>query len=166
MYLIGYILKPQGVKGEVKVDPVTQDPDRFKQLKKVYIQFRDNLQTYSIQHVRVANRFVYLKFSEINSREDAEFLRDAEILIDKSNLIQPSQDEYFIHDLIGCRVISEKGTLIGIVTEVVQMSSNDIYVINNKEGNEILIPAIKDVVRQVDISQKLIIIKLLEGLLD
>jgi len=166
MYLIGYILKPQGLKGELKVESVTPYLERFNRLDRVYLQLKEKKQTYSIENVRISDRFVYLKFTEINSRDDAELLRNAEVLIEEKDLIQPAQDEYFIHDLIGCRVISENNDVIGVLSDVIQMSSNDVYVLKNGEGIEILIPATKEIVKQVNVGQKQIIIHVLEGLLE
>ncbi len=166
MYLIGYILKPQGLKGELKVESVTPYLERFNRLDRVFLQLKEKKQTYSIENVRISDRFVYLKFTEINSRDDAELLRTAEVLIEEKDLIQPAQNEYFIHDLIGCQVISENKDVIGVLSDVVQMSSNDVYVVKNGEGIEILIPAIKEIVKRVNVGQKQIIIHVLEGLLE
>ncbi len=166
MYLIGYILKPQGLKGELKVESVTPYLERFNRLDRVFLQLKEKKQTYSIENVRISDRFVYLKFTEINSRDDAELLRNAEVLIEENDLIQPAQDEYFIHDLIGCQVISENNDVIGVLSEVVQMSSNDVYVLKNSEGIEILIPATKEIIKRVNVGQKQIIIHVLEGLLE
>lgn len=166
MYLIGYILKPQGLKGEVKVESVTPYLERFNRLDRVFLQLKEKKQAYSIENARVSDRFVYLKFAEINSRDDAELLRTAEVLIEEKDLIQPAQDEYFIHDLIGCQVISENNDVIGVLSDVVQMSSNDVYVVKNGEGIEILIPATKEIVKRVNVEQKQIIIHMLEGLLE
>ena len=166
MYLIGYITKPQGLKGEVKVEPVTPNPERFYRLEIVFLQVNDKTQAYPIDKIRVSDRFVYIKFSGINSRNEAELLRNAEILVEEKDLIQPGQDEYFVHDIVGCRVISENNDEIGIVSDVVQMSSNDIYVVRNGTGTELLVPATKEVVTQVDIGRKIIIIHVLEGLFD
>ena len=166
MYLIGYILKPQGLKGELKVESVTPYLERFNRLDRVYLQLKEKKQTYSIENVRISDRFVYLKFTEINSRDDAELLRNAEVLIEEKDLIQPAPDEYFIHDLIGCQVISENNDVIGVLSDVIQMSSNDVYVLKNGEGIEILIPATKEIVKRVNVGQKQIIIHVLEGLLE
>jgi 16S rRNA processing protein RimM len=166
MYLIGYILKPQGLKGEVKVESVTPYLERFNRLDRVFLQLKEKKQAYSIENVRVSDRFVYIKFTEINSRDDAELLRNTEVLIEEKDLIQPAQDEYFVHDLIGCQVISENNDVIGVLSDVVQISSNDVYVVKNGEGIEILIPATKEVVKRVNVGQKQIIIHVLEGLLD
>ncbi len=166
MYLIGYILKPQGLKGELKVESVTPYLERFNRLDRVFLQLKEKKQTYSIENVRISDRFVYLKFTEINSRDDAELLRNAEVLIEENDLIQPAQDEYFIHDLIGCQVISENNDVIGVLSDVIQLSSNDVYVLKNGEGIEILIPATKEIVKRVNVGQKQIIIHVLEGLLE
>jgi 16S rRNA processing protein RimM len=166
MYLIGYITKPQGIRGEVKVEPVTPDPTRFNRLEKVFLQLEDKVKAYPIEKVRLSDRYVYIKFEGINSRNDAELLRKAEVLIKEEDLIQPDQDEYFVHDLIGCKVLSEDHDEIGVVSDVVQMTSNDIYVVKDSENDERLIPATKEVVKKVDIGRKIIIIHVLEGLLD
>ena len=165
MYVVGMVLKPQGIKGEIKVKSISSNPERFKTLKKIYIQ-KEKLKAYSIESVRTSNKFVFLKLSEINNREDTEILRGCDILIDEADLIELLPDEYFIHDLIGCQVISEEGLKLGELIDVSQYSSNDVYVVKNEAGEEVLIPATKEVIKQVDIIQKKIIVNLLEGLLD
>ena len=165
MYLIGNVLRPQGTQGEVKVAPVSPRPERFKLLKKVYLK-KNDIQTFSIETVRLARGFVYIKFKEIATRTAAESLRDAEILIDQQDVIQLKQDEYFVHDLIGCRVLSEQGIDLGEIVDVFQLSSNDVYVVQTQTGREFLIPAIKDVIKEVIPESKRVIIHLLEGLID
>lgn len=164
MYLIGYVLKPQGLQGEIKVNPVSPDPERFKLLDKVYLK-KDTIQTYLIEYVRISNRFVFLKFKGVNSRDDAEMLKDCEILIHPDERISLPAGEYFIHDLLNCQVFTQQGDLLGTLVEVWQGSSNDVYVIKNKAGEEILVPAIKDVIKNVDTKTKKIIIHLIEGMI-
>ncbi len=164
MYLIGIIVKPQGIKGEVKVKPVSPDPERFNDLEKVYIRLK-NLQTYSIENIRISNSFVFLKLAQIDSRNDAELLRGKEILISEDQLIDLDDGEYFVHDLIGCQIISEDGLIIGEISDIIQNSSNDIYLVKNQKGHEYLIPAIADVIQKVDIQAKQITIHVLDGLL-
>jgi 16S rRNA processing protein RimM len=164
MYLIGIIVKPQGIKGEVKVKPVSPDPERFNYLEKVYIRLK-NVQTYSIENIRISNSFVFLKFAQINSRNDAELLRGKEILISEDQLIDLDDGEYFVHDLIGCQIISEDGLIIGEIEDIIQSSSNDIYLVKNRKGHEYLIPAIADVIQKVDIQAKQVTIHVLDGLL-
>ena len=163
MYLIGNILKPQGLKGEVKVKPVSPYPERFKKIEKVFIK-RESFYIYSIERVRIADKYVFLKFAEINSREEAESIRNCGIFIDKQDLIELKPGEYFIYDLIDCDVVTENGENLGKVTDVIQMDSNDVYVIRSKNSREILLPAIKDIIRDININKKLIIIHLIAGI--
>ena len=164
MYLIGIIVKPQGIKGEVKVKPVSPDPDRFYDLEKVNIGLK-KIQTYSIENIRISNSFVFLKLAQIDSRNDAELLRGKEILISEDQLIDLDEGEYFVHDLIGCQIISEDGLIIGEISDIIQNRSNDIYLVKNQKGHEYLIPAIADVIQKVDIQAKQITIHVLDGLL-
>jgi 16S rRNA processing protein RimM len=165
MYLIGYVLKPHGIKGEVKVECVSPNPDRYKLLKKVFLR-KNSTQTYSIDYVRISDRFVFLKFKEINSRDEAENLRNSEVLITRDEVVELKSNEFFIHDLIGCKVVTEQNDYLGDVLDVVQMSSNDVYIIKNKIGKEYLIPAIKDIIKHVDIKKKEIMVHLIDGLID
>jgi 16S rRNA processing protein RimM len=166
MYLIGHVIKAQGVRGELKVSPLSENPDRFRQLDTVQIKINQINQAYSVQQVKIAGRFVFLKLLGIETRDEAAAVRGAEVLIGEQDLVHPSDDEFFVHDLVGCRVYSEKGDLIGFLTEVVQLRSNDVWVVTDEVKKEILIPAIKDIIRQVDLKGKKITIHLIEGLLD
>jgi len=167
MYLIGYVLKPQGVRGEIKIKPVSENLERYSQLDTVHIKKSKTFnKTYAVQHVRISDRFVYLKLLEIETRDEAAVLRGAEVLIGEKELLQPSENEYFIHDLVGCQVFSDQGELIGQLEEVMQLSSNDVWVVRDEARKEILLPAIKDVISQVDVRNKKITIHVIEGLLD
>ena len=165
MYLVGYILKPQGINGEVKVESVSPEPGRFNTLKKIYIQ-KETLQAFSVESVRVSNRFVFLKLGGVDTRNDAEMLRGAEILIPEKDLLDLGDNEYFVHDLIGCQVFDEQNNKVGELVEIMQNPSNDVYVLATPTGRELLIPAIKDVVCNIDLKRKTITIRLVEGLLD
>ena len=165
MYIIGYVIKPHGIKGELKVKSVSPFPERFKDLEKIYIK-QEALNTYSIERVRIANKYIYLKLVEVISRNEAELLRECEILVEKKDLISLSADEYFIHDLVGCDIVAENGEELGKLIDVMQMTSNDVYVIRSQEGKEILLPAIKDVIKNIDIKTRKIKIHLINGLRD
>jgi 16S rRNA processing protein RimM len=165
MFIVGQVLKPQGIKGEIKVKSISPNPERFKTLKKIYIQ-KEDLIPYSIEAVRISNKFVFLKIFGINNRDDTENLRGCDILIDDSDLIDLLPGDYFIHDLVGCQVVTEDGLKLGELKDVSQYSSNDVYVVKNEAGKEILLPATKEVIKQVNIDQKKITVHLLEGLLE
>ena len=165
MYFIGTILKPQGIKGELKVQSVTPDPDRFFRLEKIFV-LREEKRTFVIENVRIVQGFVFLKLAGIDSRNEAELLRGQDLYIAEEQLIDLDSGEYFIHDLVGCEVVTENGRLIGKIVDVMQESSSDIYIVQDQLGNEYLIPAIKDIVLRVDIKLKRVDIHVIEGLLD
>jgi 16S rRNA processing protein RimM len=164
MYLVGIIVKPQGIRGEIKVKPVSPDVKRFYDLEHVFIK-SGKLPQYKIENIRISGEFVFLKLCEIDTRNDAEELRGKEILVSDDQLIELDTGEYFVHDLIGCVVFDEEGNRIGEVIDIMQQSSNDIYVVRDKKAKEHLIPAITDVVKKVDIAGKQIVIHLMEGML-
>jgi 16S rRNA processing protein RimM len=165
MYLVGYILKPQGIRGEIKVEPVSPDPGRFNALNTIFVQ-KKTIQAYSIESVRVSDRFVFLKLSGVDTRNDAELLRGAELLIPEEELLELGENEYFVHDLIGCRVVDEYGNAIGELSDIMQNTSNDVYVLTRPDGAELLVPAIREVVCSVDLPNKTITIRIPEGLQD
>lgn len=166
MYLVGKVLKPQGIKGEVKVEIITSFPEHFSELEHLYIQIEENWQTYSIDSLRLTDKFVFIKFKDIYSIEDTEILRTKELYIPKEELKKLADDEYFIHDLSGIRVYNEQGSFRGEICRVETYTSNDVYILKMTSGKEILIPAIKDVVKKIDISGNKMIIHEMEGLFD
>lgn len=166
MYLVGIVLKPQGLHGEIKIESISPDPARFKDLDTVFIQNENRYQAYSIVRCRLSNRFVFLRLKDVNSRNDAELLRGKELFIEKEDLLKPGEDEFFIHDLVGCSVTDENNQIIGEIDNVLQYSTNDVLMILDKDNNEILIPFIKDIVKKIDLQNKSIIIRLMEGMLD
>ncbi len=166
MFIVGKVLKPQGINGSVKVEIITSFPEHFLDLKQVYVQSENNKQAYSIEHVRLSNRFVFIKFAEVNSIEEAEALRNQYLYITADDLMPLGPDEYYIHDLVGLKVYDEQGTFRGIVRDVLTYSANDVYVIETEEGKEVLIPAIKSVIKKVDRQAGTLTIHMMEGLFD
>jgi 16S rRNA processing protein RimM len=166
MFVVGKILKPQGLKGEVKIDIITSFPAHFAKLDCLFIEKDKKWQTYSIDSVRLSNRFVFIKFSNINSVDEAVALRNKLLYISKNELTDLSENEFYIHDLIGMKVYDKQETLLGEIIDVETYSSNDVYILKTLNGDERLIPAIKDVVLKVDAKQKIMLIHVMEGLLD
>lgn len=166
MYIIGNIAKPQGIKGEVKVEIITSFPEHFLDLDELFIDFDGNLQTYSIESVRVSDRFVYIKFNDVNDRNDADLLRNKNLLIPVDELMPLEKDEIYVHDLIGMDVVDEDDTHLGKIIDVVSNDSSDIYVLKNMNDEEVLIPAVKDIVKDIDKSARKIVIHVIDGLLD
>ena len=166
MFVIGKILKPHGVKGSVKAEVITSFPGHFLELKTVYIEHENQKQAYSIEEARLSDRFVFLKFSEINDHDQAEKLRNHYIYIEQKDLMPLNEDEYYIHDLIGLKVFDEHGVFIGTIRDVWTYSANDIYVLDTDDGQEKLIPAIKQVVKSVNLKERTMVIHSMEGMLD
>jgi len=166
MFVIGKILKPHGVKGSVKVEVITSFPEHFLELKTVYIEHENQKQAYSIEEARLSNRFVFLKFFQINDYDQAEALRNHYIYIAPNDLMPLKKDEYYIHDLMGMRVFDDQGNFIGTIRDVWTYSANDVYVLQTEDGQEKLIPAIKSVVKSVNTNERTMIIHVMEGLLD
>ncbi|NOX89495.1 MAG: 16S rRNA processing protein RimM [Calditrichaeota bacterium] len=166
MFVVGKILKPHGIKGSVKAEIITSFPEHFLDLEKVFIEQKNQKQAYSIEEVRLSNRFVFIKFVEVNSIEEALELRGRYLYIPEEDLIPLGEDEYYIHELIGMKVFDEHGVLLGTLADVWTFSANDVYVLKTVQGEEKLIPAVKQVVKSVNRQQRIMVIHVMEGMLD
>ncbi|MBD3223503.1 MAG: 16S rRNA processing protein RimM [Caldithrix sp.] len=166
MYIIGKVIKPHGIHGELKVNIITSYPEHFQELEQVFVKEESKWQAYSIDEVKRSDRFVLLKLDDIDSLEEAENFRNHFIYIPENELKTPEKDEYFIHDLIDMDVYDENSGYIGKIKEVMQYTSNDVYVIKTPDEVDKLVPAVKDIVRRIDIKQKRMTIRVIEGLLD
>ncbi|MBZ4646232.1 MAG: rRNA processing protein RimM [Petroclostridium sp.] len=163
---IGKIINTHGIKGEVKVLPLTDDPTRYEELDWVYIKKDDKLEKLIIENIKYQKNNVIIKFEGINSMNDAEKLKNLMLIIDRDMAVELPENTYFICDLIGMEVKTHEGELLGKIQDVFPTGSNDVYVIKNSSGKEILIPAIKDVILEVDIDNNFMIVKPLEGLIE
>ena len=161
---VGQIVNTFGIKGFVKVNPWVNDVTRFDKLKKVYIKIRKEQKELEIEEVKYHKNQVLLKFKGIVTVEQAEEFRNAIIEIDRKDAIPLQKGEYFIADLLESEVITDEGEKLGILDDVYNTGSNDIYVVKNELGKLILLPGIKDVIKEVDIENKKIIVHLLKGL--
>jgi len=162
---IGQIVNTNGLKGTLKVKPLTDDITRFEDLETVYIQKGKELVEFTIQEVKYSKNMVLLKLEGIDNIEEAEKYKNFYLKINREDAVELEEDSYFIVDIIGCEVYTESQELLGKVVDVFPTGSNDVYTIKNSEGKEILIPAIEDVIKDVDIANKKIIIHLMEGLI-
>nr|WP_253197451.1 ribosome maturation factor RimM [Clostridium algidicarnis] len=150
---VGQISKPHGIKGEVKVIPLTDDIKRFRKLKKVYIDGNEKV----IVWCKMQVDRVILKIEGIDTIEGAESLRNKYIQVKREEAVRLPKDSYFIADLLSCTVYDTSENKIGKVYDVIKTGSNDVYWI--KDEKEILIPALKDIVLDVDIDSHKIIIR-------
>lgn len=162
---IGQIVNTNGLKGIVKVNPFTDDVNIFEQIKYVYIELKDELKKVKIEQVRYNKNQVLLKLKGIDSIEEAEKYRTCYIKTEKKKQEELGEDTYYIVDLIGLNVFSTEGEMLGILEDVFPTGSNDVYVVKDNLGKQILIPAIADVVKEIDLKNKKMIINLIPGLL-
>lgn len=155
--LIGEVLRPQGIKGQVKVRPYTDDPDRFLDLESVYVKAGEQYRAVPVDDVSVRDDGVYLRLNGALDRDTAEKQRGTALYVDRAHARPLQENETFICDLIGCRVLDSRGTELGKVTDVLQPGGNDVYVIKTPKG-EMLLPALKHVIPTVDTVNGLIVV--------
>ncbi len=156
---VGKIVAPHGVRGDVRILPLTDFPDRFHDLKTAFV---DDVGQLKLESARQHKKMILLKFSGIDTMNDAERLRDKLIRIERKDLVKLPEGQYYIFDIIGLNVVTEDGDQLGIITDVLQPGSNDVYVVKQQGSQELLIPAIKEVVKKIDIAGKQIVVKLQE----
>lgn len=162
---IGQIVNTNGLKGIVKVKPFTDDIKEFETFENIYIQKKDELIEFKIESVRFAKNMVFLKLQGIDDINEAEKLRNLYIKISRDALPKLPENSYYIVDLLQCEVVTIEGETLGKMDDVFNTGSNDVYVVKNEDGKQILLPAIKEVIKNVDIPNKKITVKLMEGLI-
>lgn len=161
---IGVISSTHGVRGEVKVFPTTDDVTRFRQLKKVYLDTGREMLPLEIQNVKFFKQFAILKFKGIDNINDIEKYRGKSLMIDREDAVDLDEDEYFIADMIGMKVCTEDGSEFGTLKDVMETGANDVYIIDSLEHGEVLIPAIRECILDVDMDEERMTIHLMEGL--
>lgn len=163
-FIIGDIVNTQGIKGEMRVIPCVDEVTRFELLDKVYIDLKGKITEYQVQSVRYHKQFVLLKLKGIDDMTSAERLKGSIVKITEDMAIPCEEGEYYVRDLYDMTVFTDEGENLGIITDVLFTGANDVYVITPENGKDILIPAIKQVVLDVDVENKKMTVKLLEGL--
>lgn len=160
---VGKIVNTHGVKGYIKCIPLTDDLERFEELEYVYTE-KDNIKR-TIDDVWYQKGLVCLKLKDIDDMDKAELFKDTYISIVEDQLRVLPEDSYYLFDLEGIDVYSNNGDYIGKISEIYQTGANDVYEVKNNK-NSYLIPAIKDVVKSVNVQDKKMIINVIEGLLE
>ena len=161
---VGVISSTHGVRGEVKVFPTTDDVKRFKKLKEVILDIGRERRTLEIESVKFFKQFAILKFKGIDNINDIEKYKGKSLLVDRAHAVRLRKDEYFVADMIGISVYTEDGELFGTMKDVLETGANDVYIIESEKYGEVLIPAIKQCILNVDIEQDKMTIHLMEGL--
>ena len=162
---IGVIVKPQGIRGELRVLPSTDDPARFGLLKEVRVRLPRGQETvYKLTSTRPHKGLVLVRFEGVDDRNQAEALVRGVLLIPPEEALPLDEDEYFIRDLVGLRVEDEDGVVLGKISDVFSTGANDVYTVKDEDGGSFMLPAIKDVVLGVSLETKTMTVRLIEGL--
>ena len=163
---VGVITSTHGVRGEVKVFPTTDDMNRFKKLKNVILDTGKEKKTLNIESVKFFKNMVILKFKGFDNINDVEMWRQKDLLITRDQAVKLNPDENFIVDLIGLNVLTDEGETLGVMKDVLQTGANDVYIVKTAAGKEVLLPAIKDCILNVDLEKGEMLVHVLDGLLD
>jgi 16S rRNA processing protein RimM len=162
---IGLITAMFGIRGEMKVQPLTDFPERFRQTAAVYVG--DELDERRVLGARLHQRIVILRLEGVQTANDAEALRNKKLYVPASELITLPPDHYYLHDLMGLRVVHVDGTPLGVVRDVIQSAGNDLLVIQSaRTGKAVLLPAVKAFVKDVDVTGGVISVEPIPGFFD
>ncbi len=166
-FQVGVIASTHGLSGEVNVFPTTEDPSRFKKLKKVRLHTQKGEELdLDIVSARFFKKFVIVKFKQFGNINEVEKFRGCELTIDRNDAIKLQPGEYYCADLIGLMIVDEDGKELGALTEILQTGANDVYEMTLKDsGEKVYIPAIRDCIREIDVSAGRITIHVMDGLL-
>lgn len=161
---IGQIVNTFGIKGMVKVKPFTDNIERFSNLEKIYIKNKSGQTEYKIQEVKYHKNMVLIKFEGIENPEQADLLRNSYLIVDRETEEPLEAGRYYIVDMIGLDVFTDDNEYLGKLDDIYNTGSNDIYVVKNELGKQVLLPAIEDVIKNIDMDNKKVIVHLIPGL--
>ncbi len=165
-FQVGVITSTHGIAGEVKVYPTTDDIRRFQKLKHVILDTGKGERTLTVVNARFSKQMVILKFAEFSNINEVEPFRGKSLYVLREDAVPLEADEYFIADLIGMRVVTTEGKELGTLFDVMPTGANDVYLVQDEEGRELLLPAIRDCVRRVDLDSGMITVYEMPGLFD
>jgi len=162
---IGKVVSTQGNKGEVNVLPLTDSIDRFKNLATVFLRNNHGQAILNIEKIRIKEDMAILKLKDIENIEEAKTIVGSFLEVERKNAVKLPKDAYFIFEIIGLEVYTENNVFLGKVENVISTGSNDVYVVKRKDKEELFIPAIHDVVKNIDLEKKRITINIVDGLI-
>lgn len=163
---VGAITQTHGIRGEVKVFPMTDDVKRFKKLKEVILDTGKEKLTLEIEGVKFFKQFAILKFKGFDNINDIERYKGKSLYVTRENAVKLGRDEYFIADLIDLEVYDEDENYLGILTNVIETGANDVYEVRFEDGREVLFPAIKQCILDIDMTNRKMKVHIMDGLLD
>ncbi|UCB44348.1 MAG: 16S rRNA processing protein RimM [Spirochaetota bacterium] len=164
--IIGRVLRPFGLKGELKLLPITDHIKRFINIKEVYLQEEKDFRSVEVEGTRITDRYVFIKLKNFDSKTEVEPLRDNLLYVTRGQASPLEEGSYYYYDILNCTVKSVNGEFIGKVFDIQNAGSCDVYFVrSSSEKQEYRIPAVSDVIKRIDISQKEIIIDVIDGLM-
>ena len=161
---IGQIVNSYGIKGFFKVVPFTDDITRFDDLKNIYIEKNKKLEKKEVEDVKYHKNLVLLKIKGIDDINDTEQYKNCYLKIDRKDAVELPADTYFINDLMGIEVYTEENEFLGNIVDIFPTGSNDVYVVKDELGKQILLPAIGEVIKNVDVKTRKMIVRIIPGL--
>ncbi|MCF8010690.1 MAG: ribosome maturation factor RimM [Clostridiales bacterium] len=164
--IIGKISSTHGNKGMLKVKPLTDFPERFQKMGKVLLFKNSTKKCLHVRHVFYHKNSVILQFSEINNMNEAEEICGGLLKVCREDLVELPEGRYYVFDIVGCNVYDIHGESLGKIKDIIKTGSNDVYVVDKKEKKPLLIPALKSVVKSIELQQKKVEVDLPEGLED
>lgn len=162
---VGVITSTHGLKGEVKVFPTTDNPERFEQLENAFIKYKNETVKVTVKSVKYFKQYVIVKFKEFDEINLVEKYKSCDLIIDRKDAVELAEGEYFICDLIGLNVVTDTNEEFGVITDVLTSSANDIYVVKHND-KEVLLPVIEQCVLDVNLEEKKVLVHIMDGLLD
>ncbi|MDR5683573.1 MAG: ribosome maturation factor RimM [Armatimonadota bacterium] len=162
---IGVVMRPHGIHGEVRVRPDTDFPDRFRTLRRVLVVRGDRTTAYGVERVRSAGETFLVKLTGVDTPETARELSGASLHVEREDAPPLPEGRFYVHDVIGMEVTTTDGEPLGWVAEVLRTGANDVYAVRGG-GREVLIPAVRDVVAELDPRGGRMVVRLIPGLVD
>ena len=163
---VGVITTTHGVRGEVKVYPTTEGPERFLDLEYVLLDTGRELRRLEISGVKFYKNLAILKFKGIDNINDIEMYKGKDLWVLREDAQELGEDEYYIGDLIGMDVFLEDGNHFGILKDVMETGANDVYIVITDDGQEVLLPAIYDCILDVNVEENRMTVHIMKGLLE
>jgi 16S rRNA processing protein RimM len=160
---VGRILGAFGPRGELKVQPYSRQPQRFRTLRRVYVG--EEHAPAQVLHRRPHDGHIILRLDTVRSRDAARTLHGTFLYVPEAEAVKLPEGEYFVHQIVGLEVVTEQGESLGRVAEVLSTGSNDVYVVHGPRG-EVLLPATREVIREIDLDAGCLRVHLLPGLID
>ncbi|MGB9919418.1 MAG: ribosome maturation factor RimM [Moorellales bacterium] len=162
---VGRVTGPHGWKGAVRVEPLTDFPERFREVASLYLVRGENRRELTVQEVKGQGTTIIIKFAEVNTLEEAQELRGAQLEVPRKAVHTLPEGYFYVYELVDLPVYSQQGEFLGYLEEVIRTGSNDVYVVRHPETHrELLLPATREVVKAVDLDREEIRVQLLPGL--